>query len=281
MNILIIFLKTIILGIVQGITEWLPISSTGHMILINDLMPLVVYKDVAMNKDFMDMFMVVIQFGSILAVLLLYFKRLNPFKRNKNKKIVVKKDTINLWKKVIVGIIPAGIIGVLFDDIIDTYLYNSLTVAIMLIVYGILFILIENRNKNKEPKLKTIKEMSYKDAFKVGCFQVLALIPGTSRSGSTILGGMILGLKRSLAAEFSFFMAIPVMFGASALKLIKLSMHLDGLGLSVLLVGVVVAFAVSIIAIKGFIKYINSHDFKAFGYYRIVLGIIILLLMLF
>lgn len=270
-------IKTIILGIVQGITEWLPISSTGHMILVDAFMPLQVYKDAAMNKEFVDMFMVVIQFGSILAVLLLYFNKLNPF--SPKKTAVQKKNTWILWFKVAVAAVPAAIVGLLFDDIIDTLLYNPTTVAIALIVYGVLFIVIE---KTKKPAtIKTLEDLDYLTALKIGAFQMLALIPGTSRSGSTILGATILGCSRKVASEFSFFLAIPMMFGASFLKLIKLKMSLDAAGITILLVGMVVAFVVSIIAIKSLMKYIRKHDFTIFGYYRIALGIIVIACVLF
>lgn len=270
-------IKTIILGIVQGITEWLPISSTGHMILVDAFMPLQVYKDAAMNKEFVDMFMVVIQFGSILAVLLLYFNKLNPF--SPKKTAVQKKNTWVLWFKVAVAAVPAAIVGLLFDDIIDTLLYNPTTVAIALIVYGVLFIVIE---KTKKPAtIKTLEDLDYLTALKIGAFQMLALIPGTSRSGSTILGATILGCSRKVASEFSFFLAIPMMFGASLLKLIKLKMSLDVAGIAILLIGMLVAFVVSIIAIKSLMKYIRKHDFTIFGYYRIALGIIVIACVLF
>ncbi len=270
-------IKTIILGIVQGITEWLPISSTGHMILVDAFMPLKIYEDVTMNTEFVDMFMVVIQFGSILAVLLLYFHKLNPF--SPKKSAIQKKNTWTLWFKVLVAAVPAAIVGLLFDDIIDAVLYNPTTVAIALIVYGILFIVIE---RTKKPaKITTLESLDYFTALKIGAFQMLALIPGTSRSGSTILGATILGCSRKVASEFSFFLAIPMMFGASLLKLIKLQMSLDATGIFILLLGMVVAFVVSIIAIKSLMKYIRKHDFTIFGYYRIVLGIIVIACVLF
>lgn len=270
-------LKTIILGIVQGITEWLPISSTGHMILVDAFMPLQVYSDAAMNKEFVDMFLVVIQFGSILAVLLLYFNKLNPFSSKKSEK--QKKATWNLWFKVAVAAVPAAIAGLLFDDIIDTLLYNPMTVAIALIVYGIIFIVIE---KYKKPAvIKTVDDIDYKTAAKIGAFQMLALIPGTSRSGSTILGASLVGCSRKAASEFSFFLAIPMMFGASLLKILKLDMALDFTGISILLLGMVVAFVVSVIAIRSLMQYIRKHDFTLFGYYRIVLGAIVIACVLF
>lgn len=270
-------IKTIILGVVQGITEWLPISSTGHMILVDAFMPLKVYADEVVNKEFVDMFMVVIQFGSILAVLLLYFHKLNPFSPKKDN--IQKRDTWVLWSKVLVASVPAAVIGLLFDDIIDALLYNPLTVAIALIVYGILFIIIEK--KKKKPLVTNLNDLDYKTAFKIGAFQMLALIPGTSRSGSTILGATIVGCSRKVASEFSFFMAIPVMFGASLLKIIKLDMALDFSGIIILLLGMVVAFVVSVIVIKSLMRYIRKHDFKIFGYYRIILGIIVIACVLF
>ena len=270
-------LKTKVLGIVQGITEWLPISSTGHMILVDAFMPLTVYPDPVVNKEFVDMFMVVIQLGSIIAVLLLYFHKLNPFSPKKSAE--QKKDTWILWSKVLVAAVPAAIVGLLFDDIIDSYLYNPLTVAITLFVYGVLFIIIE---KTKKPaSIKNLNDLDYLTALKIGAFQMLALIPGTSRSGSTILGASIVGCSRRVASEFSFFLAIPMMFGASLLKLIKLKMSLDFAGIAILLTGMVVAFVVSVVAIKSLLKYIKKHDFTAFGIYRIVLAVIIAVCLLF
>ncbi|MFV0479455.1 MAG: undecaprenyl-diphosphate phosphatase [Anaerorhabdus sp.] len=270
---LIEIVKALILGIVQGITEWLPISSTGHMILINDLFPMQVYSDITKNKEFVDMFLVVIQLGSILAVLLLYFNKLNPFKSNKKE----QKETIKLWTKVLVAAVPAAIMGLLFDDWIDSVLYNSLTVAAMLILYGIGFLWVESRNN--KVTTKTLGQLSYKMALMIGVFQILALIPGTSRSGATILGAVLLGCQRSVAAEFSFFLAIPMMFGASLIKLLKMKIALDGTGLLILLVGMITAFVVSIIAIKELMNYIRKKDFKIFGWYRIVLGVLILLIL--
>ncbi len=266
-------IKAIVLGIIQGITEWLPISSTGHMILVNDFFPMQVYEDVVRNKEFVDMFLVVIQFGSILAVLLLYFNKLNPFKSNKQEQM----ETINLWMKVAVAAVPAAIIGLLFDDMIDSLLYNSVTVAIMLIVYGIGFLWVESR-ENKV-STKTLGEMTYKMALMIGVFQILALIPGTSRSGATILGAVLLGCRRSVAAEFSFFLAVPMMFGASLLKIAKMKIALDLTGGIILLVGMITAFLVSIVAIKGLMSYIRKNDFKIFGVYRIILGILIFIAM--
>lgn len=264
-------LKAVIFGIIQGITEWLPISSTGHMILANEFIKLKV------SDDFFSMFEVVIQFGSILAVLVLFFHKLNPFSPRKSRK--EKSDTISLWTKVIIAVIPAGIIGVLFDDKLDELFYNPPTVAITLILYGILFIILENRHKR--PRIRSFEQLDYKTALLIGVFQILALIPGTSRSGSTILGAVFLGTSRYIAAEFSFFLAIPVMFGASALKLLKFFLKVgfgfSALEFSILITGMIVAFIVSIFAIKFLMDYIKKHDFKVFGYYRIILGIIVLL----
>lgn len=270
MEIILEILKTILLGVIQGVTEWLPISSTGHMILVEQLFPLNIYKDVAVNAEFVKMFFVVIQFGSILAVILLYFKKLNPFQKN----AVKRAQTFDLWFKVAIAAVPAALIGFIFDDMIDEVLYNSTVVAIMLIVYGVAFIVIES--KKRKSGIQNIGQLSYRVAMLIGVFQVLALIPGTSRSGATILGAVLLGVSRPLAAEFSFFLAIPMMFGASILKLFKLSMSLDIMGVSILLLGMIVAFVVSVIAIKTFMNYIRKHDFKFFGYYRIVLGLIVL-----
>ena len=262
-------LKVVVIGIIQGITEWLPISSTGHMILADELLKLNV------SDEFMEMFRVVIQFGSILAVVVLYFKKLNPFALSKSK--AEKHDTWTLWFKVLVGIIPAGVVGVLLDDWLDEHLYNYVTVAAALIVYGILFIIIEKRNKNRSLPTKTLSELTYKKSIAIGAFQMLSLIPGTSRSGSTIIGASILGCERPVAAEFSFFMAIPVMLGASLLKLVKFGFNFTSTELIVMAVGVVTAFAVSVAAIKFLMDYIRKRDFSVFGWYRIVLGIIVLI----
>ncbi|HIX91551.1 MAG TPA: undecaprenyl-diphosphate phosphatase [Firmicutes bacterium] len=262
-------LKVVVIGIIQGITEWLPISSTGHMILAEELLKLNV------SDEFMEMFRVVIQFGSILAVVVLYFRKLNPFALSKSK--AEKRDTWTLWFKVLVGIIPAGVVGVLLDDWLDEHLYNYVTVAAALIVYGILFIVIEKRNKNRSLPTKTLSELTYKKSLAIGAFQMLSLIPGTSRSGSTIIGASILGCERPVAAEFSFFMAIPVMLGASLLKLVKFGFDFTSTELIVMAVGVVTAFVVSIAAIKFLMDYIRKRDFSVFGWYRIVLGIIVLI----
>ena len=263
-------LKSIVLGIVQGITEWLPVSSTGHMILVNQFMDFM-----SQNKDFRDLFLVVIQFGSILAVVTIYFHKLNPFSPKKTD--TEKKDTLSLWAKVLVGCVPAGIIGLLFDDFIDTYLYQAYVVAATLIIYGIAFIVIESRKK--EPKINDLSTLDYKTAALIGVFQILALIPGTSRSGSTILGAVILGTSRFVATVFSFFLAVPIMLGASGLKILKYFVEFGMFGAQeffLLLIGMAVAYIVSVIAIKFLIGYIKKNDFKVFGYYRIVLGVLVI-----
>lgn len=262
-------LQVIILGIVEGITEWLPISSTGHMILIEQFIKLNV------TDSFMEMFRVVIQLGAIMAVVVLYFNKLNPFSLSKTKE--ERKDTWELWFKVLVSCIPAGVIGILFDDKIDAMFYNYITVAITLILYGALFIIIENKNKDKKPKYNSLKEITYNIAFIIGIFQVLALIPGTSRSGATIVGALIFGVSRTVVAEYTFFLGIPVMFGASLLKLVKFGFNFTQAEVIILLVGMLTAFLVSIFAIKFLMNYIKKNDFKAFGWYRIILGIIVLL----
>ena len=266
------FLKVILLGIVEGITEWLPISSTGHLILVDEFVHLKV------SPAFMEMFNVVVQLGAIMAVVVLYFHKLNPFSPKKNEKQKIK--TIQLWIKVVVACVPAAVLGLLFDDWMDEHLHNYFVVSIMLIVYGVLFILVENWNKKAQPSVTKLSTLSYKTAFLIGMFQVLSLIPGTSRSGATIIGALLLGVSRYVAAEFTFFLAIPVMFGASGLKLVKFFVDgggFAGMEFALLIVGCIVAFVVSIIAIKFLMGYIKKNDFKVFGYYRIVLGILVLL----
>lgn len=260
--------KSIILGIVQGITEWLPISSTGHMILVDEFLIL------NQSVEFKEMYFVVIQLASVLAVILVYFKRLNPFMQPTYE---AEKHTWNIWVKVIIGIIPVGIIGVLFEDIVNEYFYNWQTVAIALIVYGVAFILIERWNKTRKLNIPDWDSFSYKNAFSVGLFQILSLIPGTSRSGSTIMGGILLGANRPVAAEFSFFMSIPVMFGASLLKLVNFGFNFTPEELIVLLAGSITSFIVSVFAIKFLIGYIQNNDFTAFGWYRIVVGALVIL----
>jgi len=262
-------IKTIIIGIVEGITEWLPISSTGHMILVDE------WINLDMTDAFKEMFLVVIQLGAIMAVVVLFFHILNPISRKKSKE--EKKDTMQIWFKVIIGVLPAAVIGLIFDDWLNDNLYNYITVAIMLVLYGALFIVIENKNKNKQSSINSIQDLSYKTALFIGLFQVLALIPGTSRSGATILGAIILGTSRVVAAEFSFFLSIPVMFGASALKLYKYGFDFTKPELAILVIGMVTAFIVSIVTIKFLMGYIKKHDFKIFGWYRIALGIIVII----
>ena len=265
-------LKTILLGIIEGITEWLPISSTGHLIIAEDFLK------PNITPQFWEMFEVVIQLGAILAVIAVFFGKLNPF--SPKKQIAEKKATWSMWFKVVVACLPAAVIGLLFDDKIDELFYNSITVAIMLIVYGVFFILLENRNKNAVAKINSFEELDYKTALLIGGFQVLALIPGTSRSGATILGALLLGCSRYIAAEFSFFLAIPVMFGASGLKLVKFiteSGAMSSKEMTLLFIGMIVSFAVSVFAIKFLMDFIKKHDFKSFGYYRIVLGVVLII----
>lgn len=265
------FFKAILLGIVEGITEWLPISSTGHLILADEFIQLNV------SEDFMTMFNVVIQLGAIMAVVVLYFHKLNPF--SPKKTALENKQTWSLWFKVIVAILPSVIIGLPFDDWLDAHFYNFITVAIMLMVYGIAFILVEKRNQSKAPIVTDLNQITYQFALFVGMFQVLALIPGTSRSGATILGGIILGASRFVSAEFSFFLGIPTMFGASFLKVVKFLLSgntFDAAGIGILLTGTIVSFVVSILAIKFLMNYIKKNDFTIFGWYRIILGIILI-----
>ncbi len=269
------WLKVIFLGIVEGITEWLPISSTGHLILVDEFLEL------KQSAEFMEMFNVVIQLGAILAVVVLYWNKLWPFCMPKGKDgnaiaRCCKTDKIILWLKIVVACLPAMIIGLPLDDWMDEHLHNGTVVALALIFYGVVFIFIENYNKKRTPRVGSLEELTFKDAFLIGAFQTLSLIPGTSRSGSTIIGGILIGTSRELAAEFTFFLAIPVMFGASALKILKFGLNFTAMELAVLIAGMVVAFLVSIVAIKFLIGYIRKHDFKAFGWYRIVLGIIVL-----
>ena len=273
-------LKAGVFGIIEGITEWLPISSTGHLILAEQFI-----KFEQVSDEFWSMFQVVIQFGAILAVVLLYFKKIWPLTKNKEKAIkktgvlsYFNKDIMNLWGKILVGCIPAAIIGLLFDDVFEALFYNPVCIAIALIVFGIAFIIIENWNKRRKAKVKeTSKEITYKDAFLIGIFQLIAAIfPGTSRSGATIIGGLLIGLSRPNAAEFTFYLAIPTMLGASLLKLVKFGFGFTGIEIAVLLVGMIVSFLVSVAIIKFLMNYIKKHNFKVFGYYRIILGIIVL-----
>ncbi|KLU69470.1 MAG: hypothetical protein RHS_4703 [Robinsoniella sp. RHS] len=263
-------LKAILFGIVEGITEWLPISSTGHMIILDEVVKLNV------SKEFLSMFLVVIQLGAILAVVVLFWNKIWPF--STKEQYFIKKDTFSMWFKILVACVPAAVIGLLFEEQFDEWFYNYQTVAIALIVFGILFIVIENRNKHIRPKINSLAEITYTTAIWIGIFQLIAAVfPGTSRSGATILGGILVGLSRTVAAEFTFFLAIPVMAGASLLKIVKFGFDFTGAELAILLIGMAVAFVSSIIVIKFLLSYIKKNDFKVFGWYRIVLGIIVLL----
>ena len=264
-------LKAILFGIVEGVTEWLPISSTGHLILLNE------FVNLNMSDEFRSMFDVVIQLGAILAVIVLFFHKLNPFAPSKS--MTEKNQTWSLWFKVIVAIIPSGVVGVLFDDWMDAHLHNAIVVAIMLIVYGIAFILVERKNARRVPTVRDVYAIDYRTAILIGLFQCLSLIPGTSRSGSTILGAILIGVGRAAGAEFSFFMAIPTMLGASAIKGLKFLLSgvaATGTEIAVLIVGCIVSFVVSLAVIRGLMEYVRKHSFSAFGVYRIVLGVLVL-----
>lgn len=271
-------IKSIILGIIEGITEWLPISSTGHLIIADEFIKL------GMTDEFMEMFNVVIQLGAILAVVVIFWNKMWPFTADKTKGYnyitkgngLIKKDVMDMWFKVIVAMLPAAIVGIPFDNYFEKHFHNWQVVSAALIAYGVLFIVIEKINKSRKPKVNSIPELSYKTALLIGCFQALSLIPGTSRSGSTILGAMILGVSRVAGAEFSFFLAVPVMFGASLIKLLKFGFTFTGMELAVLAVGTLTSFIVSVIAIKFLISYVRRHDFSLFGYYRIALGVIVI-----
>ena len=272
MNVIIELLKAVLFGIVEGITEWLPVSSTGHMILLDEFIKLKV------SPEFYEMFQVVIQLGAIAAVILLFFHKLNPFSPKKTP--VQKKNTWQLWFKVVVAVLPSAVIGVLLDDWMDEHLYNYVVVAFALIAYGVAFLYVEQFNKEKRLKIKNVYEIDYRTALLIGCFQCLSLIPGTSRSGSTILGAILLGVGRSAGAEFSFFLAIPTMLGASALKLLKFvlsGVSATGTEVAVLLVGCIVSFVVSFIVIRGLMEYVRKHSFSVFGLYRIGLGALVLI----
>ena len=266
-------LKTVVLGIVEGLTEWLPISSTGHMILVDEFIKLDV------SKSFMDMFLVVIQLGAILAVVVLNFEKLNPFSSWKSS--WEKRATWQLWYKVILACVPAAVIGLLFNKFMEEHFMTAPVVAATLIFYGVMFLVVESYNKRRTPRVREIERLDYKTAFIIGLFQVLSLVPGTSRSGATILGGILFGTSRYVAAEFTFFLAIPVMVGASLLKMVKFGWHYTGSEILILVVGMATAFVVSILSIKFLLRYIKNNDFKAFGWYRIVLGIIVVLYLYF
>ena len=266
------FLKVIFLGIVEGVTEWLPISSTGHMLLVDEFLQL------DASDSFKEMFFVVIQLGAILAVVLLFWKKMWPFRRGENKKtIVVRTKVFSVWFKVVVACIPGAIVTLLFDKFIEAHLHTPFVIALALIVYGVLFIVIERLNKTRTPKIRKLSEIDYKTALLIGLFQVLSIIPGTSRSGATIIGALIIGVSRTAAAEFTFFLAVPVMFGLSFIKLIKFGLAFTGTEIAILLVGSVTAFLVSLFVIKFLMSYIKKHDFRVFGWYRIALGIIVLI----
>lgn len=265
-------LKAVLFGIVEGITEWLPVSSTGHLILLNEFIKLNV------SDEFQSMFDVVIQLGAILAVCALFFRKLNPFDSGKNEQ--QKKQTWSLWFKVIAAIIPSGIVGVLFDDWMDAHLHNGIVVSIALIVYGVAFILVEKRNEHREMRIHDVHDIPMSTAMVIGLSQCLSLVPGTSRSGSTILGGILAGVSRGAAAEFSFFMAIPTMLGASGIKLLKFflsGVDFGAMDLLILLIGCIVSYVVSLLVIKGLMSYVRRHSFSAFGVYRIILGIVVLI----
>ncbi len=271
MSFIIEILKVIFLGIVEGITEWLPISSTGHMLLVDEFIQMNV------SNEFKEMFFVVIQLGAILAVVLLFWKKMWPFKFKDKKEPIVKKDIFSMWFKVVVACIPGAVITILFDDFIEEHLHTPVVISLTLIIYGVAFIIIERWNKTRTPKTMELSDITYKTAFMIGLFQVLSIIPGTSRSGSTIIGALLIGVSRVAAAEFTFFLAVPVMFGLSALKLFKFGLAFTATEAAILVVGMVVAFIVSVLVIKFLMGYIKKHDFQMFGWYRIVLGIIVLI----
>lgn len=266
------FLKVVFLGIIEGITEWLPISSTGHMLLVDE------FARLNASPDFKEMFFVVIQLGAILAVVLLFWKKMWPFGLNKEqKRLIVRKKTFSVWFKVVVACVPGAIVTLLFDDYIEAHLHTPFVIAAALILYGVLFIVVENRNKTHKPRVAKLRDIDYKTALLIGLFQVLSIIPGTSRSGATIIGALIIGVSRTAAAEFTFFLAVPVMFGLSFIKLLKFGLAFTGAELAILLVGSVTAFLVSLFVIKFLMSYIKKHDFKLFGWYRIALGIIVII----
>ena len=267
-------LIAILFGLVEGITEWLPVSSTGHMILLEEFI-----KFESVSEGFFEMFDVVIQLGAIMAVVILYWKKIFPFKITKKHaiKVEIDKDIFSLWFKILVACVPAAIVGILFDDVLEEYLFNGYVVAAMLVIFGIAFIVVENWNKGRKARINSLSELTYQTAVIIGVFQLIAAIfPGTSRSGATIVGALLIGVSRTVAAEFTFYLAIPVMFGASLLKVLKFGLEFTSLELAVLLVGMAVAFAVSMVVIKFLMTYIKRHDFKVFGWYRIVLGAVVL-----
>ena len=268
---LIEILKVVVLGIVEGVTEWLPISSTGHMLLVDEFIHMNV------SESFKDMFFVVIQLGAILAVVMLFWDKMWPFQTKDKSKPVIRKDVFSMWFKVVVACIPGAIVTLLFDDYIEAHLHTPTVIALALVVYGVAFIVIENWNKNRTPKVLTLEDISYKTAFIIGLFQVLSIIPGTSRSGSTIIGALTIGVSRVAAAEFTFFLAVPVMIGLSFIKILKFGFSFTSVELMTLAIGCVVAFLVSVLVIKFLMSYIKKRDFKIFGWYRIALGVIVLI----
>lgn len=266
-------LKAILFGIVEGITEWLPVSSTGHMIILDEFIRL------DCTPEFLEMFLVVIQLGAIMAVVILFWNKIFPFQFKDRSKPVIETDKIMLWLKIVVACIPAAIVGLLFDDVLEALFYHAIPVALALIVFGVAFIVVEQQNKGKEPSIRKLKDISFKAAFLIGVFQLIAAVfPGTSRSGATIVGALLIGVSRSVAAEFTFFLAIPVMFGASLLKLVKFGLSFTTLEAGVLIVGMLVSFLVSLFVISFLMDYIKKHDFQIFGWYRIVLGVIVIIL---
>lgn len=273
MNLLEAF-KVFLLGLIEGITEWLPISSTGHMILLDNIL------SINATKEFKEMFFVVIQLGAILAVVILFWSKMFPLKKNEQGKIEVKKDTLTLWLKTIVAIIPSGVVGILFDDWMEEHLHTPLVIALALIVYGVLFIVIEIINKNRKEITSSVNDISYKTALYIGLFQILSLVPGTSRSGATIMGALLLAVDRVSAAEFTFFMAVPTMFGASLIKLLKFGFSFSKTEILILAEGTIVAFITSLFVIKFLMSYIKKKDFTVFGIYRITLGVLIIIFLL-
>ena len=264
-------LKVIFLGIVEGITEWLPVSSTGHMLLVDEFIKLNI------TPEFKEMFFVVIQLGAILAVVLIFWNKMFPFQFFDKRKPIIKYDIFSMWFKVVVACIPGAVVTLLFDDFIDAHLHTAVVIALTLIIYGVAFIVVENRNHHRRPKIRKLNEITYQTAFIIGLFQVLSIIPGTSRSGSTIIGALIIGVSRVAAAEFTFFLAVPVMFGLSFIKLIKFGFAFTGAEVATLAIGTITAFVVSLFAVKFLMGYVKKHDFKIFGIYRIILGIIVLI----
>ena len=264
-------LKVIFLGIVEGITEWLPVSSTGHMLLVDEFIKLNI------TPEFKEMFFVVIQLGAILAVVLIFWNKMFPFQFSDKRKPIIKYDIFSMWFKVVVACIPGAVVTLLFDDFIEAHLHTAVVIAFTLIIYGVAFIVVENRNHHRRPKIRKLNEITYQTAFIIGLFQVLSIIPGTSRSGSTIIGALIIGVSRVAAAEFTFFLAVPVMFGLSFIKLIKFGFAFTGAEIATLAIGTITAFVVSLFAVKFLMGYVKKHDFKIFGIYRIILGIIVLI----